>query len=183
MPCSPLPCSPAFGAVPSLPWPGTGCRYQKLACGKRKIRPRELMLPVRQPACRTLVIAWCLHHPSRPRRNSARGSIVEPRGLRAKEGDPASSAGNASLSRSSFVPVMESSHFRDLDHRSKFGRLNRSRLRRIFRQRQMRARMPIVGEIPPTAPGRSATTATSSATCTIPTPVRTNISTFTGVTL
>ena len=42
---------------------------------------------------------------------------------------------------------MEPSHFRDLDHRSKFGRLSRSRFRRIFIQRQMRARMQVVIEI------------------------------------
>ena len=140
-------CAPARIVAPPC-----GCRYQKPACAKRKICPRDLMLPVRQPACRTLVIAGCLHHLSRPRRNSARGSFVEPRSLMAKEGDSESSEGNASLSRSSFVPVMEPSHFRDLDHRSKFGRLNFSRLRRIFRRRQMRARMQIVGEIRPESP-------------------------------
>ena len=50
-------------------------------------------------------------------------------------------------SRSSLVTVMEASHFRDLDHPSKFRRLDRSRFRRIFIQGQMRARMQIVLKI------------------------------------
>jgi len=50
-------------------------------------------------------------------------------------------------SRSSFVTVMEASHFRDLDHPSKYRRLDRSRFRRIFIQCQMRARMQIVLKI------------------------------------
>ena len=42
---------------------------------------------------------------------------------------------------------MEASHFRDLDHPSKYRRLDRSRFRRIFIQCQMRARMQIVLKI------------------------------------
>ncbi len=43
--------------------------------------------------------------------------------------------------------MMEASHFRDLDHPSKYRRLDRSRFRRIFIQCQMRARMQIVLKI------------------------------------
>src|SRR5262249_14755472 len=35
------------------------CRYQKLDCVARKIRRGDLMLPIRQSACRTLVMASC----------------------------------------------------------------------------------------------------------------------------
>src|SRR5262249_38492527 len=35
------------------------CRYQKIACVPKKIRREDLMLPLRQSACRTLVMASC----------------------------------------------------------------------------------------------------------------------------
>ena len=122
-----------------LSMPKTGLREEKDS-------PRDLMLPLRQPASRASCYRGVSHHLGRPRRNSDRNSLVESRGLRVGR-DSESSEGNASSSRSPFVAVMEPSHFRDLDHRSKFRRLNRSRFRRIFTLRQMRARMQIVSEI------------------------------------
>ena len=66
------------------------------------------------------------------RQDSARGFLLSAIGLPPKEGNSEPSEGNTSLSGSPLVTVMEASHFQDLDHRSKFRRLNRSRFRRIF---------------------------------------------------
>lgn len=77
-------------------------------------------------------------------------------GFRTRFSCPGSTSGDRDLgfsrvksasNGSSLVTVMESSHFRDLDHLPELGRLNRSRFRRIFTPRQMRARMQVVIEI------------------------------------
>jgi len=49
---------------------------------------------------------------------------------------------------------METSDFGDLDHGTQFRRLNRSRLRRVLTQGQMRARLLIVLEIGPQSPSQ-----------------------------
>ena len=108
---------------------------------------KDLMLPVGHRVYRVLVNTEFSFVPIGGRQDSARGLFLCAKDLPTKEGNSESSEGNDSLRKSQLVTAMEASYLRDLDHRSKFRRLNRSRLRRIIIQRRMHAHTPIVIEI------------------------------------
>ena len=76
-------------------WPGIArafassgaCRYQKLDRAKKKIRPGDLMLPVRQPACPTPVLVGGPRVPIRRSQHCARGCLTSTKVRGQRKGD------------------------------------------------------------------------------------------------